>query len=82
MKKLKVWITRTFRPAHPCFSQTCIHVHNPERYGMETCEETVDSISGIGWGGEYPNSPLPLPEGKHLGLKPGECKKAILILED
>lgn len=82
MKKLKIWITRTFRPACPSFSQTCIHVHKPTKYGLETPNERVNGIGGIKWSGEYPNSPLPLPEGKHLGLKPGECKKATLILED
>ena len=82
MKKLKIWITRTFRPAYPTFSQTCIHVHKPEKYGIEFCDEIINGVGGIGWDGEYPNSPLPLPKGKHLGLKPGECKRATLIIEE
>ena len=79
--KLKVWVTRSFRPAYPTFSQTCIHIHKPKKYGLATCDETVDGISGIEWSGEFLNRPLPLPEGKHLGLKPGECKKALLIIK-
>ncbi len=81
MKKIRVWVTRTFRPACPTFSRTCVHSHKPEKYLMSTCDEVVNGVSGIGWSGEYPNSPLPLPEGKHLGLKPGECKRATLILD-
>ena len=82
MPKLKVWLTRTFRPANPCFSQTCIHVHKPISYGMNTHTDVVNGVGGIGWMGEWPHEQVPLPEGKHLGLKPGECKRAILIVED
>jgi hypothetical protein len=82
MKKLRIWITRTSRPAYPSFSETCIHVHKPEQYEIEFCDEIVNGEGGIGWSGEYPNQPLPLPEGKHMGLKPGECKRATLIIEE
>ncbi len=78
MPKLKVWVTRTSRPAYQYFTQTCIHVHKPESYGVQIRDE----VGGIKWAGEWPNHPVPLPEGKHLGLKPGECKRAILIVED
>ena len=83
MTKLKVWVTRTFRPECPSFSRTCIHVHKPKSYGM-LCycmlsrEDVANGITGIGWGGES----VRLPEGKHLGLKPGECKRATLIIEE
>ncbi len=73
MPKLKVWITRTFRPKYPPFSETCIHTHKPVKCGL------LDG--GAGWSGEWPNHPVPLPKGKHLGLKPGECKRAILTIE-
>ncbi len=80
--KIKVWVTRTFRPAYPSFSQTCIHVHKPKKGGLETVDEMVDGVGGITWYGEFPYRPLPLPEGKHLGLKPGECKTGVLIIDD
>ena len=79
-KEIVVWVAKDDRPS--CPSMNKVHVYAKAKpVGYYSYTETPKATR-YGNGKEYPNHALTLPKGKArlLGLKPGECRKAKLVI--
>jgi len=74
-----VWVARDDRPASSgYFDETNVYAIKPTPYG------TAENPRGKRWSdGKSYRDHCTIPENKarRLGLKPGECKKARLVIE-
>ena len=83
--KHRVWIARERKPGRRHMERVLMFVRGkPKPIRMEDRAVRSDGPVriDIDWHGDYPYGPAELPSGVRMRLESGECKPALLVVED